>query len=147
MKLILTKDVKGQGKKDQIIEVSDGYARNFLLPRKLAAPADSKVMNELRTKEEANEYRAREEKKAAEALAERLSHLTVKIKCAAGADCRLYGAVTAKDVAEVLDREYGIKVDKRKITMNEQIRTFGVFPVEVRLHADVTGKFTVVVHE
>ena len=147
MKVVLLADVKGQGKKGQVVDVSDGYARNFLLPRKLAVPADNKVMNELRTKEEANEFRIREEKKAAEALAERLAGLTVKIKCAAGADGRLYGAVTAKDIAELMDREFGIKLDKRKITMNEQIRTYGVFPIEVRLYTDVVGKFSIVVHE
>ena len=147
MKVVLLADVKGQGKKNQVVEVSDGYARNFLFPRKLAVPADNKVMNEIRTKEAANEFRIREEKKAAEAVAARLAATTVKIKCAAGADGRLYGAVTAKDVAELLERDFGIKVDKRKIVMNEQIRTYGVFPVEVRLYTDVIGKFSVVVHE
>ncbi len=147
MKVVLLADVKGQGKKGQVVDVSDGYARNFLLPRKLAVPADNKVMNELRTKEEANEFRIREEKKAAEALAERLAGLTVKIKCAAGADGRLYGAVTAKDIAELMEREFGIKLDKRKITVNEQIRTHGVLPVEVRLYTDIVGKFSIIVHE
>lgn len=147
MKVVLLSDVKGQGKKGQVVDVSDGYARNFLFPKKLAVPADNKVMNELRTKEEANEYRIREEKKAAEAIAERLAGLSVKIKCAAGADGRLYGAVTAKDVVELMDREFGIKLDKRKITMSEQIRTYGVFPVEVRLYTDVVGKFSIIVHE
>ncbi len=147
MKVVLLADVKGQGKKNDVVEVSDGYARNFLLPRKLAVIADSKVMNELRTKEEANDFRIREEQKAARALAERLAALTVKIKCASGADGRLYGAVTAKDIAEVLDKEFGIKIDKRKINLSEQIRTYGIFPVEVRLYTDINGKFTVVVHE
>lgn len=147
MKVVLLADVKGQGKKNAVVEVSDGYARNFLLPRKLAVPADSKVLNELRTKEEANEFRIQEETKAARALAERLASLTVKIRCASGADGRLYGAVTAKDIAEVLEKDFGIKVDKRKISMNDQIRTYGVFPVEVRLYTDVVGKFSVVVHE
>ncbi|MBQ2718509.1 MAG: 50S ribosomal protein L9 [Clostridia bacterium] len=146
MKVVLLADVKGQGKKNQVIDVSDGYARNFLLPRKLAAIADAKVMSELKSKEEATAFRAAEEKKAALAVAERLASLTVKIKSSAGADGRLYGAVTAKDVAEVLARDFGITVDKRKITMSEQIRTFGVFPVEVRLYSDVVGKFSVVVH-
>ncbi len=146
MKVVLLADVKGQGKKNQIIDVSDGYARNFLLPRKLAAIADAKVMSELKSKEEAEAFRVAEEKKAATAVAERLSSLTVKIKSSAGADGRLYGAVTAKDVAEVLARDFGITVDKRKITMSEQIRSFGVFPVEVRLYSDVIGKFSVVVH-
>ena len=146
MKVILLQDVKAQGKKGELINVSDGYARNFLFPRKLAVPADNKVMNEIRTKEEANDFRVREEKKAAEALAARLAATTVKIKCASGADGRLYGAVTSKDVAEHLDRDFGIKVDKRKITMPE-IRTYGLFSAEVRLYADVVGKFSVVVHE
>ena len=147
MKVVLLADVKGQGKKDQVIEVSDGYARNFLFPKKLAVQADSKAMNEIRTREAAQEYRIQEERKAATAVATRLSSITVKIKCAAGADGRLYGAVTAKDVAEVLEREYSIKVDKRKITMAEQIRSYGVYSAEVRLYADIVGKFSVVVHE
>lgn len=147
MKVVLLADVKGQGKKDQIVEVSDGYARNFLFPRKLATPADNKVMNELRTKKEADEFRVREEQNAAKALAERLAAITLKIKCAAGGDGRLYGAVTAKDVAERLESEHGIKVDKRKIVMNEQIRSFGTYAVEVRLYSEIHGKFTVVVHE
>ena len=147
MKVVLLADVKGQGKKDQVIEVSDGYARNFLIPRKLAVPADSKALNEIRTKEAAQEYRIQEERKAASAIAARLSSITVKLKCAAGADGRLYGAVTVKDVAEVLEREYSIKVDKRKITMAEQIRSYGVYSAEVRLYTDIVGKFSVVVHE
>ncbi len=147
MKVVLLADVKGQGKKNQIVDVSDGYARNFLLPRKLAVLADAKVMGEIKSKEEAEAFRVKEEQKAAHALAERLATVTVKIKCAAGADGRLYGAVTAKDVAEVLARDFGITVDKRKISMNEQIRSYGVFPVEVRLYTDIIGKFSVVVHE
>ena len=103
-------------------------------------------MNEIRTKEEANDFRVREEKKAAEAVAARLAATTVKIKCASGADGRLYGAVTSKDVAERLERDFGIKVDKRKITIPE-IRTYGLFSAEVRLYADIVGKFSVVVHE
>ena len=146
MKVVLLADVKGQGKKNQVVDVSDGYARNFLLPRKLAVLADAKVMGEIKSKEEAEAFRVREEQKAARALAERLASISVKIKCSAGADGRLYGAVTAKDVAEVLARDFGITVDKRKISMNEQIRSYGVFPVEVRLYADVVGKFSVVVH-
>ena len=147
MKVVLLADVKGQGKKNQVVDVSDGYARNFLLPRKLAVLADAKVMGEIKSKEEAEAFRVKEEQKAARALAERLAGITVKIKCSAGADGRLYGAVTAKDVAEVLARDFGITVDKRKISMNEQIRSYGMFPVEVRLYTDIVGKFSVVVHE
>lgn len=147
MKVVLMADVKGQGKKNQVVEVSDGYARNFLFPRKLAVPADSKMMNEIRTKQEADDFRVQEEKKAAMALAERLAGITLKIKCASGADGRLYGAVTAKDLAEKLESDHAIKVDKRKIVMNEQIRSYGMYAIEVRLYPEIVGKFSVVVHE
>ena len=147
MKVVLLADVKGQGKKDQIVEVSDGYARNFLFPRKLATPADNKVMNELRTKKEADEFRVREEQNAAKALAERLATITLKIKCSAGGDGRLYGAVTAKDVAERLESEHGIKVDKRKIDLKESIKAYGKYSVEVKILADIGAKFIVSVHD
>ncbi len=147
MKVVLLADVKGQGKRDQIVEVSDGYARNFLFPRKLAVAADAKTMNEIKMKEESKAFRQAEELKAAKALAERLSGISLKIRCASGADGRLYGAVTAKDVAEALEKNHSITVDKRKLTLPEQIRSYGVYSVEVRLCAEVTGKFSLVVHE
>ncbi len=147
MKVVLLADVKGQGKRDQIVDVSDGYARNFLFPRKLAVAADAKTLNEIKMKEEAKAFRQAEELKAAKALAERLSGISLKIRCASGADGRLYGAVTAKDVAEALEKNHSITVDKRKLTLPEQIRSYGVYSVEVRLSAEVTGKFSLVVHE
>ena len=147
MKVILLADVKGQGKRDQMVEVSDGYARNFLFPRKLAIPADNQSMSELRNKQAAAQHKIDTERAAAREIAAKLEAIKLVFKLGAGADGRLYGSVTAKDVAEVLERDFGVKVDKRKITMAEQIRTYGVFPVEVRLHPEVTGKFTVVVHE
>ncbi len=147
MKVVLLADVKGQGKRDQIVEVSDGYARNFLFPRKLAVAADAKTMNEIKMKEEAKAFRQAEELKAAKGLAERLSGISLKIRCASGADGRLYGAVTAKDVAEALEKNHSITVDKRKLTLPEQIRSYGVYSIEVRLCAEVTGKFSLVVHE
>ncbi len=147
MKVVLLQDVKGQGKRDQLIEVSEGYARNFLLPRKLAIEADAKVMNEIRNKEAARQYRVAEEQKAARETAARLSSVTLKIRCASGADGKLYGAVTAKDVAEALEKETGISVDKRKLTLSEPIRSYGMYTAEVRLYTDIVGKFTVVVHD
>lgn len=147
MKVILLKDVKGQGKKDQMIEVSDGYARNFLLPKKLAIIADAKATNELKGKEESRLFKIEEEKKAARELAEKLSEVVVKIKSASGADGRLYGAVTAKDIAETLEKVFGISVDKRKLSITEPIKAHGTYSVAVKLYADITGKFTVVVHE
>ncbi len=147
MKVILLKDVKGQGKKDQVIDVSDGYARNFLFPKKLAIVADAKATNELKGKEESRQHKIDEERKAALALAEKLAATTVKIRSSSGADGRLYGAVTAKDIAESLDSDFGIKVDKRKLNLTEPIKTHGTFSVEVKLYAEINGKFTVVVHE
>ena len=147
MKVVLLADVKGQGKRDQIVEVSDGYARNFLFPRKLAVAADAKTMNEIKMKEESKAFRQAEELKAAKALAEKLSGISLKIRCASGADGRLYGAVTAKDVAEALEKNYSISVDKRKLTLPEQIRSYCVYSIEVRLCAEVSGKFSLVVHE
>ncbi len=147
MKVILLADVKGQGKKDQVVEVSDGYARNFLFPKKLAVLADAKATNELRGKEEAKQYRIEEERKAAKALAEKLAGVTVKIKATSGADGRLYGAVTAKDIAEALEKDFSIKVDKRKMNLNDSIKAHGTYSVELKLYAEISGKFSVVVHE
>ena len=147
MKVILLQDVKGSGKKDQMIEVSDGYARNFLIPKKLAIPADAKAINEMKNKEEARLYRIEEEKKAAKALADRLAGITLKIRCASGADGRLYGAVTAKDIAETMEKEFSIQLDKRKIQLTDSIKAHGTYSIEVKLYTDISGKFTLVVHE
>ena len=147
MKVILLCDVKGQGKKDQIIDVSDGYARNFLFPQKKAVPADAKATSELKSKEEAKQYKINEEKKAAEALAARISSVQIKIKMGHGQDGRLYGSVTAKDIAEALGRELSIEVDKRKILMKEAIKAYGNYAVELKLLPDVIAKFTVLVHQ
>ena len=109
MKVLLLQDVKGQGKKDQIINVSDGYARNFLFPQKKAIPADAKAQNELRGKEEAKQYKIAEDKKAAEELAAKIKDREVSIKMGHGHDGRLYGSVTAKDVAEELEKLIGTR--------------------------------------
>lgn len=146
MKVLLKQDVKGQGKKGQVVNVSDGYARNFLFPRQLAVPADAQVMNEVRTKEEAAQYHARVEKEAALSAAANLKGKTVKISAKAGSAGRLFGAVTTKEVAEALEKQFGIKVDKRKITMND-IKTYGSYTAEVKLHAGVVAEITVVVGE
>ena len=110
MKVILLCDVKGQGKKDQIVEVSDGYARNFLFPQKKAVPADAKATSELRSKEEARQYKISEDRKAAEAVASRIRGVEIEIKMGHGQDGRLYGSVTAKDIAEELKRAVGVEV-------------------------------------
>ena len=146
MKVILLCDVKGQGKKDQIINVSDGYARNFLFPQKKAVPADAKATNELKSKEEAKQFKINEEKKAAQALAEKISKVTVDIKMEHGADGRLYGSVTAKDIAVELQNAIGVEVDKRKILLKDPLRAYGNYSVEIKLLTDVVATFTVKVH-
>ena len=143
MKVILTADVKGQGKKDQVVEVSDGYARNFLLPKKLAIPADSKALNEVKNKEASKQYKLETEKKNAEEIAKKLETITVKIVYAAGPDSRLYGSVTSKEIAEYLKKGYGIDIDKRKISLKEPIKAIGTYKADVKLFTDVVGKITV----
>ena len=146
MKVILLCDVKGQGKKDDIINVSDGYARNFLFPQKKAIPADAKATSELKSKEEAKQYRISEDRKAAQALADKIKEVTVDIKMEHGADGRLYGSVTAKDIAEKLKELIGTEVDKRKIVLKDTIKAYGNYSVEIKILADISAKFTVSVH-
>lgn len=143
MKVMLTQDVKGQGKKDQIIEVSDGYARNFLLPKKLAIIADAKAVNEAKNKEAANLHKIEVAKKEANDIADKLSKITVKI-LAGGGNERLYGTITSKDVAEALAKDHGIVIDKKKMIMNDNIKTFGTYKIGVKLYgAEITGTITV----
>ena len=147
MKLILTKDVKGQGKKDQIIEVSDGYARNFLIPKGLAIPADAKSMNEVKNREDSRLHKIETEKAAAKEIAAKLEKITVKIISQAGSDGRLYGSVTAKDVAEALQKQHGITIDKRKLSLTDPIKAFGTYNTEVKLYTEVTGKVKITVSD
>ena len=147
MKVILLCDVKGQGKKDQIVEVSDGYARNFLLPQKKAVPADAKATSELKSKEESRQFKISEDRKAASALAEKINNVEVSIKMGHGQDGRLYGSVTAKDIAEELKKIIGTDVDKRKILLKETIRAYGKYTVEIKILADISAKFIVHVHD
>ena len=143
MKVILLCDVKGQGKKDQIINVSDGYARNFLFPQKKAIPADAKATSELKSKEESKQYKISEERKAALALAEKIKNITVDIKMEHGQDGRLYGSVTAKDIAEKLKEILGTEIDKRKIILKDSIKAYGSYSVEIKLYTEVTATFVV----
>lgn len=143
MKVILCADVKGQGKKDQVIEVSDGYARNFLFPKKLAIPADAKGLNEAKNKEASKQHKIDVERQNAKDIAEKLKNIKVVFEYAAGPDKKLYGSVTAKDIAEALQKKHNITVDKRKITLAVPIKSFGTFAADVKLFNDVTGKIIV----
>ena len=147
MKVILLCDVKGQGKKDQIVDVSDGYARNFLFPQKKAIPADAKATNELKNKEESRQFKINEDRKAAAALAEKINNVEIEIIMGHGADGRLYGSVTAKDIAEELKKRIGVDIDKRKIQMKDTIKAYGKHDVQLKILADINAKFIVYVHE
>ena len=147
MKVILLADVKGQGKKNDVIEVSDGYGKNFLIPRKLAKVADAQSLNDVKVKEAARIYRIETEKKEAKELAERLKSLLVKIPASSGADGRLYGSITSKDIAERLQADHGITIDKRKLVLNDPIKAYGKYEVDVKLYTEVTGKVYVLVCE
>ena len=147
MKVILLCDVKGQGKKDQIVEVSDGYARNFLFPQKKAIPADAKATSELKSKAEAKEYKISEDRKAAQALADKINGKEIEIVMGHGQDGRLYGSVTAKDIAETLKKAIGCDVDKRKIQLKDSIRAYGKHSVVIKILGDISATFVVYVHD
>ena len=146
MKVILNADVKGQGKKGQLVTVSDGYARNFLFPKNLAVPANAQSMNELKNRDQAAKYHLDMEKKAAEEAAAKINEKTVQIKARAGQNGKLFGSVTSKEVAEELKNQLGIDVDKRKIVMDDA-KAFGTYPAEVKFTQGITAKITVQVCE
>ena len=147
MKVILLCDVKGQGKKDQIVDVSDGYARNFLFPQKKAIPADAKATSDLKSREESKQFKIQEDRKAAQALADKINGKEISITMGHGHDGRLYGSVTAKDIAEELKKLINQDVDKRKIQLKETIKAYGKFSVEIKILADISAKFVVHVHD
>lgn len=147
MKVMLKQDVKNIGKKDELHEVSDGYARNFLLPRGLAVEADAAAMNRVKTKEAARQHHESEERAAAEAIAEKLNGKTVAIKAKGGQSGRLFGAVTVKDIAAELAK-MDIEIDKRKLSLNtREIKDFGSYEVEAKIASGIAAKFTVSVEE
>ncbi len=146
MKVVLLQDVKGQGKKDELINVSDGYARNFLFPKKLAVEADAKILNDIKNKEAARLRKIELEKQAARETAEKLQALVVKIRIQQGSDGKFYGSVTTKDIAEALLAQHKIEIDKRKIVMQNPIKAYGTYTVDVKLYPEISGKINVLVH-
>ena len=145
MKVLLKADVKGQGKKGEIKEVSDGYARNFLLPKGLAVVADAQAVNEVKNREAAEKNKLAAEKDNARKLSERLSKVTLKIAATAGPDGKLYGSITPSNIAEELKSKEGIDIDKRKISLDENIKSFGTYSVDVKIYPEITATLTVVV--
>lgn len=142
MQVILNQDVKGQGKKGQMVNVSDGYARNFLLPRGLAKEATKSNINDLKGKKESLEYKIKTETDEAKQIAEKMKEIEVVITAKAGDNGKLFGSITSKDVAEGLKMQHHIKIDKKKIVMND-IKTLGTTDVTVKLYTGVTGTLKV----
>ena len=148
MKVILTTDVKGQGKKDQIIEVSDGYAKNFLFPRKLAVEVSAQNMNDVKNREIAQQKKIAKEKEEAKRIAALLETTTIKLRESAGADGRLYGSITSKDVSDALQEQLKVSVDKRKIEISAPIKSYGTYTLTVKLYgSEIVGKIHLVVCE
>ena len=147
MKVILQQDVRGQGKKGQMIEVAEGYARNYLLPRKLAVAATADAMNTMRLQEKAKKAEEARQKAEAQALAERLKGAVVKLTAKAGANGKLFGAVTSKEVSDALQSQHGIELAKNKIVMDEPIKAFGSYQVKAKLGFEVNGTVYVSVFE
>ena len=143
MKVILKADIKGVGKKDQIINASDGYARNFLLPKNLAVEANTDNMTKLKSKQDANAYKKSQEKEEAKKTAEKLSKIQLKIEVKAGENGKVFGGVSAKEIAEQLKANYNIEVDKKKIELKETIKTLGIRTVTIKLYEGVTGNLEI----
>ena len=146
MEVILKSDVKGLGKKSEKVNVSDGYARSFLFPRGLAAEANAQTLSEMKNKQSSEQFKADEELKAAKNSAEKINNNTVVLKAKGGANGKLFGSVTAKEIAVVVSNQFNVKVDKRKITVDD-IKAFGTYNAQVRLHPKVTASFKVQVVE
>ena len=147
MKVILQQDVRGQGKKGQLVEVSDGYARNFLLPKKLAVPATAENVNTLTQQEKARQAQMAAEKAEAQALAEKLKSIQVKLTAKAGEGGRLFGAVTSKEIAEALSAQHGLNIAKTKLVLDEPIKSCGGYQIKAKLGYEIMGTVKVMVVE
>ena len=146
MKVILLQDVKGHGKKGELCNVSDGYARNFLFPKKLAVEADNAALNELKNREQAAAHHKQEEINAAKETAAKLNGKTVTIKAKAGSNGKLFGSVTSKEIASEIAKSLGIEIDRTKMSVAD-IKNFGEYTAEIKLYTGITAKITVKVTE
>lgn len=147
MKVLLLQDVRSQGKKGEIINVSEGYARNFLFPKKFAVEATASIINEFKMKAASAQYKKEEEKKEALSICEKLDSITVKLSAVSGTDGRFYGSITSKEISEALKEQFGIDIEKRKIVLAEPIKAYGNYELTVKLFSDVQGKLNVLVSE
>ena len=147
MKVILKQDVKGLGQKDEMCEVSDGYARNYLLPRGLAVEANAANINEMNTKKEAEKARKQKELAKAKELAKEIGSITVVIKAKAGENGKLFGSITSKEIADKLKSDHNIEVDKRKIQLPDALKSLGTFELDVKLYPEVSSKLKVKIEQ
>ena len=147
MKVVLLADVKGSGKKGELVNVSDGYARNFLFPKKLAKEANAQALNELKNAEESKAVKIKQETEAAQASADKINGKSVSILAKAGQGGKLFGSVTAKEIAEAIKKQYGVDVDKRKIDTKGDMKAFGTYECEVKLYSGITATVKAVVTE
>ena len=147
MKVILLTDVKGKGKKGQMIEVSDGYARNYMLPRKLAQEATADAVNTMRMNDKATAERQARERAEAVAVSKQLRELTLVVKAKGGGAGRLFGAVTTNEIAEALKKNAGITIDKRKLVLADNIKNVGTYTVKAKLGYEIVGQFSVKIEE
>ena len=143
MKVILKADIKGVGKKDQVINASDGYVRNFLFPKNLAVEANAENMSKLKAKQDSNAFKKSQEKEDAQKIADKLSKILMKVQVKAGENGKIFGGVSSKEIAENLEKQYSIKVDKKKIDLKETIKTLGMFTIEIKLYEGVVGKLKI----
>ena len=147
MKAVLLADVKGTGKKGDLVNVSDGYARNYLFPRKLAKEANVQVMNEIKGAQEAQEFHIRQETEEARKIAKTVEGKTLKLTAKSGQGGKLFGSITSKEIADELNRSFHINLDKRKIAMNGDIKAYGTYECELKLYNGVSAKLFVMVGE
>lgn len=147
MKVILLQDVKGHGKKGEMVEASDGYARNYLMPRKLATEATADNINKMKMQDKAKKAQLDAEIAEAKATAEKVADYTVKLTAKAGAGGKLFGAVTTKEIADGLKAQYGLEINKAKLVQDEPIKTFGTFEIKCKLGHEISGVFKVMVSE
>lgn len=147
MKVVLKQDVRNLGKKGELVETSDGYARNFLFPRNLAAEADNKAMNELKNAESSKQFKIDTQIKQATASKNKLEGQVFKMTAKAGSNGRLFGSVTSKEIAQEIKKQYAISVDKRKVTLDTDIKAFGTYHATVKLYNGIVANIKVQVTE
>lgn len=143
MKVILLDNIKGVGKKDEVINASDGYARNFLFPKKLAVEANNENMNKLKAKKQSEQYKKDVDKENARNIAKKLEDIILMIKVKAGENGKIFGGVTSKEISEELNKQYKINIDKKKIVLSENIKNLGSFDINIKLYEGITGKLKV----